>query len=59
MVPGTDRVEDENLVYRARTEDGFPCIATRFLRVVPTPRADAKPADILEFKKTAEAIHRA
>jgi hypothetical protein len=54
-VPGTDNIEDENIIYRAHTGDGFPCIETRFLRVVPTPRDDVSLDDILVFKRQRQA----
>jgi uncharacterized protein DUF6236 len=54
-VPGTDSDEDENIVYRAHLGDGFPCIETRFQRVVPTPREDVSLADIINFKERHRA----
>lgn len=54
-VPGTDNDEDENIVYRARAGDGFPCIETRFQRVIPTPREDVSLDDIITFKNKREA----
>jgi hypothetical protein len=54
-VPGTDNTEDENLIYEAKTDDGLPCIETRFFRAVPTPRDDVSLDDILSFKHRREA----
>jgi hypothetical protein len=54
-VPGTDSAEEEDFLYRARSGDGFPCMETRFLRAVPTPRDDVALADILDFKRRREA----
>jgi hypothetical protein len=55
-VPATDRIDVEERVYRARCqEEGFPCIETRFSRVLPTPRDDVALTDILDFKHKREA----
>ena len=54
-VPGTDSDDNENIVYRARLGEGFPCIETRFQRVVPTPREDVSLADIVAFKDKRHA----
>lgn len=53
--PATDSKADEDVIYRAKSSDGFPCIETRFLQVVPTPRPDVSLADILEFKAKYES----
>ncbi len=53
--PGTDRVEEEEFLYRAPVGNGFPTIETRFLRAVPTPRDDVSLGDILDFKRRREA----
>lgn len=54
-VPGTDSIEDENIIYQAKADDGFPCIETRFFRAVPAPRDDVSFDDILAFKQRREA----
>lgn len=54
-VPGTDSIEDENIIYQAPVGEGFACIETRFLRAVPTPRDDVSLDDILVFKRRREA----
>jgi hypothetical protein len=55
-VPGTDRVEYESRVYRAREpEKGFGCIETYMRAVLPCPGPDVPLPKILEFKRKREA----
>jgi hypothetical protein len=53
-VPGTDSIEDEDIIYKAPVGDGFPCVETRFHRVIPVPRDDVSLSDILNFKQRRE-----
>jgi hypothetical protein len=51
-VPGTDLQEYENLIFEAISpSDGFACLTTNFLNMVPVPREDVALSDILEFKR--------
>ncbi len=51
-VPGTDFQEFENLIYRGiKPSDGFACLTTNYLNVVPVPREDVPLRDILNFKR--------
>lgn len=52
IVTGTDRREYEHLVFDATSaHNGFACLDTRFVNMLPIPRDDVKLADILAFKK--------
>jgi hypothetical protein len=56
MVPGTDRPECENWIYRARTqEDSNLCIETHIRKVLPVPRDDVPFENILDFKRKRNA----
>ncbi len=51
-ITGTDRREYEHLVFDATSpHDGFACLDTRFLNVLPIPRDDAPFAHVLRFKR--------
>jgi hypothetical protein len=51
-VPGTDLQEYENLIFEAMLpSDGFACLTTNYLNVVPVPREDVPLSDIVEFKR--------
>jgi len=51
-VPGTDLQEYENLIFEAMSPtDGFACLTTNYLNMVPVPREDVPLSDIVEFKR--------
>jgi hypothetical protein len=51
-VTGTDRREYERLVYDETSQhNGFACLDTRFINVLPIPRADVPFAKIVGFKQ--------
>lgn len=51
-ITGTDRKEYEHLVFDVTSpHDGFGCLDTRFLNVLPIPRDDAPFAHVLRFKR--------
>ena len=55
MVPGTDRPENEALVYGTKSIDGFPCVETRFQRILPIPGPKVSIQRIVAFKKKRES----
>ena len=51
-VPGTDLQEYESLIFEAMLpSDGFACLTTNYLNMVPVPREDVPLSDIVEFKR--------
>lgn len=51
-VPGTDLQEYESLIFEAMLQsDGFACLTTNYLNMVPVPREDVPLSDIVEFKR--------
>jgi hypothetical protein len=55
-VPGTDLQEYESLIFkRTLGSDGFPCLTTNYLNVVPVPREDVPLSDIIEFKRKRQS----
>jgi len=55
-VPGTDLQEYENLIFKAMLpSDGFACVSTNYLNVVPVPREDVRLSDIIEFKRKRQS----
>ena len=51
-IPGTDLQEYESLIYEAiLPSDGFACLTTNYLNMVPVPREDVSLSDIVEFKQ--------
>lgn len=55
-VPGTDLQEYESLIFkRTLGSDGFPCLTTNYLNMVPVPREDVPLSDIIEFKRKRQS----
>ena len=55
-VPGTDFQEYENLVFKAvLSSDGFPCLTTNYLNMLPIPREDVPLSDIIKFKRKRQS----
>ena len=51
-VPGTDIQEYESLIFEAMLpSDGFACLTTNYLNMVPVPREDVPLSDIVKFKR--------
>ena len=51
-VPGTDLQEYEKLIFESMSPvDGFACLTTNFLNMIPTPRDDVPLSDIVKFKR--------
>jgi len=51
-IPGTDLQEYESLIYGAMSpSEGFACLTTNHLNMVPVPREDMPLSDIVEFKR--------
>jgi hypothetical protein len=55
-VPGTDLQEYENLIFKADLpSDGFACLSTNYLNVIPVPREDVSLREIVEFKRKRQS----
>ncbi|MCI0559943.1 MAG: DUF6236 family protein [Nitrososphaera sp.] len=51
-VPGTDLQEYENLIFGVMLpSNGFACLTTNYMNMVPVPREDVPLSDIVEFKR--------
>jgi hypothetical protein len=51
-VPGTDLQEYESLIFEAMLQsDGFACLTTNYLNMIPVPREDVSLSDIVGFKR--------